>query len=329
MQKSFAFNAVPVDGGFDREYLVEELLEYFADLFSHGISPFVANNLQVIANGDMSVTLRPGVLWDANGCKYKNTSDLVVNLSPADGLRDRIDRICITWMNAERDMRCTVQEGVCAYNPVAPECRRNANYRDYVVADVLVRSGAVNITQANITDQRLNSGVCGMAAGLLQQFNPDELFIQISEYFSEFKEQTGISYAQFMEVMESYIENLKKDGSDLYDSFNEEISGYIADLKAKGDADLATLTQQLINFRDTNEAKFLEWFESIKGVFSTDAAAGLLLEIDKLNEQVEDMEGMLLSGKIMAKLITGDGKYLIDDMGKPLLADRPICACNS
>lgn len=329
MQKSFAFNAVPVNGGYDREYLVEELLEYFADLFSHGISPFVANNLQVIANGDMSVTLRPGVLWDVNGCKYKNTSDLEVNISPADGLRDRIDRISITWMNAERDMRCTVQEGVCAYSPVAPECRRNANYRDYVVADVLVRSGAVNITQANITDQRLNSDVCGMAAGLLQQFKPDELFIQISEYFKEFKEQTGISYAQFMEVMETYIENLKKDGSDLYDSFNEEIAGYIANLKAKGDADLATLTQQLIDFRNTNESKFLEWFEKIKGVFSTDAAAALLLEIDRLNEQVEDMEGMLLSGKIMARLITDDGKYLTDDMGNPLLADRPICTCNS
>ena len=209
MEKSFAFNSDYVDGKYDREYFVEELLEYFADLFSHGISPFVENNLQVIANGDMSVTLKPGVLWDANGCKYKNTEDLVINLSPADGIRNRIDRISITWKNTEREMVSTVQEGEYAYNPKAPACRRNANYRDYVVADVLVRAGAINISQANITDQRLNSDICGMAAGLLRQFDMKEFFIQINQYFSEFVQRTDGSYDQFIKYIKKYLDYLK------------------------------------------------------------------------------------------------------------------------
>ena len=67
----------------------------------------------------------------------------------------------------------------------------------------------------------------------------------------------------------------------------------------------------------------------MKDILGKETVGELLLKIYELNEQVEDMEGMLLSGKIMARLITDDEKYLTDDMGKPLLADRPICACNS
>ncbi len=329
MQKSFGFNAKPTENGFDREYYIEELLEYFADMFRSGISPFVSNNLQIIANGDMSVTLRPGVLWDENGCKYKNTSDEVINLSPADGIRDRIDRISITWKNEEREMVYTVQESEYAYNPVPPVCRRNANYRDYVVADVLVRAGAVNITQANITDQRLNNELCGMAAGLLQQFDPKELFIQISEYFEEFKNQTGISYAQFMEVMETYIGDLKEECSNEYEDFKAEIARYISNLKEKGDADLATITQQLINFRNDNEVKFLEWFEMIKGVFETDPGGEMMKKIAELTEQVEFNQMMITTGKVLTGIATSDGNYIVDNMGNQILIGWPICKCNA
>lgn len=328
MQKSFAFNAVPTEKGFDREYDVAELLEYFADLFSGGISPFISNNLQIIANGDMSVTLHPGVLWDEKGCKYKNTSDEVINLSPADGIRDRIDRISITWKNEERIMEYTVQESEYAYNPVPPICRRNANYRDYVVADVFVKAGAVYITQANITDQRLNNELCGMAAGLLQQFDPKELFIQISKYFDEFRDRTGVSYSQFMEVMETYIEDLKKDGANSFNDFKSEIAGYISNLKAKGDADLATITQQLIDFRNTNEAKFLEWFEGIKGTFETDPGGQMDKKITELKGQVEFNQMMITTGKVLTGIATSNGDYIVDSMGNQILIGWPICKCN-
>lgn len=271
MEKSFAFNSDLVDGKYDREYDVTELLEYFADLFSYGISPFVANNLQVIANDDMTVTVRPGVLWDKNGCKYKNTEDLVVSISPADGIRDRIDRISITWQNEERTMKCTIQEGTYAYNPVAPECRRNANYRDYVVADVLVEAGVVKITQAAITDQRLNSDVCGMAAGLLQQIDTKEIFVQFKAWFDE---TTTEEKQKFIEMVNGF--------STWRDSFIENQSNTFGTMKTE-------FEESIQNMKDIWELDVHEWFENLKEQLTDNVAVNLQNQIGDLsNLQTED-----------------------------------------
>lgn len=271
MEKSFAFNSDLVDGKYDREYDVTELLEYFADLFSYGISPFVANNLQVIANDDMTVTVRPGVLWDKNGCKYKNTEDLVVSISPADGIRDRIDRISITWQNEERTMKCTIQEGKYDYSPVAPECRRNANYRDYVVADVLVEAGVVKITQAAITDQRLNSDVCGMAAGLLQQIDTKEIFVQFKAWFDE---TTTEEKQKFIEMVNEF--------STWRDSFIENQSNTFGTMKTE-------FEESIQNMKDIWELDVHEWFENLKEQLTDNVAVNLQNQIGDLsNLQTED-----------------------------------------
>lgn len=269
MEKSFAFNSDLIDGEYDREYDVTELLEYFADLFSHGVSPFVANNLQVVANDDMTVTLRPGVLWDTNGCKYKNTEDLTMTLSPADGVRDRIDRISITWQNSEREMRCTIQEGEYSYSPTAPECRRNANYRDYVVADVLVEAGAIKITQSNITDQRLNSDVCGMAAGLLQQIDTKEIFVQFQAWFSE---TTAEEKAKFVEMVEEYTE--------WKNSFTETQENAFDTLLKNAET---KFSDWYTGNTEGWETDFNTWFENLKEQLTDNVATHLQDQIGNLN----------------------------------------------
>ena len=180
---------------------------------------------------------------------------------------------------------------------------------------------------------------CPFVSGILQTISIDQVlpqwrdeldrFIENEETdFSEWSEQEKAGYLLWVEEMKNLILSNKE----AFDSWTEkqktDLAEYFSQLKAEGKSNLLSITQQLIDFRNTNETEFLEWFEMIKGVFSTDAAGELLLQIAKLTEQVEDMEGMLLSGKIMARLLTDDGKYLTDDMGKPLLAEKPICACN-
>lgn len=280
MEKSFAFNSDLVDGEYDREYDVTELLEYFADLFSPGISPFVANNLQVVANDDMTVTLRPGVLWDTNGCRYKNTEDLTMTLSPADGVRDRIDRISITWKNSEREMCCTVQEGEYGYSPAAPECRRNADYRDYVVADVLVEAGAIKITQSAITDRRLDSDVCGMAAGLLQQIDTKEIFVQFQTWFAE---TTAEEKAKFVEMVEEYTEwknSFTQTQEDTFDTFLKDAETEFSDW----------YTGNTENW----ETDFNTWFENLKEQLTDDAVTNLQSQIGNLSDlETEDKTSLV------------------------------------
>ena len=276
----------------DRRYKSSDFRAYYALFLGNGVFYNNANALKVIEGDGMTVMLNIGNAF-IEGAGYRNTSVKAIKLDMADGARARIDRIVIRNDYKARDTYSAVLKGSYSAQPQAPALTRNADAYEIAVADILVKKGAVSITQADITDTRLNKGICGIVTGLVDQADTTEIFNQFEMYFDEFKAQTGISYAQFMEVMETYIENLKKEGYDLHNSFHEEISGYIANLKAKGDENLATLTQQLIDFRNTNETEFLEWFEKIKGVFSTDAAGELLLKTQDLNERIVEMENML------------------------------------
>ena len=323
-EMSFPYGSV----NHDRRYKSNDFRAYYALFLGNGVFYNNANALKVIEGDGMTVMLSIGNAF-IEGAGYRNTSVKAIKLDMADGVLARIDRIVIRNDYKVRDTYSAVLKGSYSAQPQAPALTRNADAYEIAVADILVKKGAVSITQADITDTRLNKEICGIVTGLVQQADTTEIFNPFEMYFEGFKEQTGISYAQFTEVMETYIETLKKDGSDSFNDFNEKISEYISDLKTKGDTALATLIQQLIDFRNTNETEFLEWFEMIKGTFSTDVAGELLLQIGKLTEQVTEMEQMLLSGRTMARLLTDSGYFLTDSMGNALLADRPICACNN
>ena len=182
-EKSFPFDAEEVNGNWDREYKAEDFARYFKAFISSGSFLKVATNLQVLANGDMSVTIKPGDMM-IEGYRYENTEDIIVNLTAADGTLSRIDRISITWSSADRDIHCTVQEGEFSLNPVAPVCRRNADYKDYVIADVFVAAGVVSILQTDITDQRLNDEVCGLATPFVE-LDTQELYAKLEAFYEE------------------------------------------------------------------------------------------------------------------------------------------------
>ena len=99
-------------------------------------------------------------------------------------------------------------------------------------------------------------------------------------------------------------------------------------MKNKGDTDLAAITQQLLDFRNTNEAEFLAWFERIKGIFGTDPGGNMLNEIEKLSELVSDLSDMLYAGAVTARLETEEGDYITDDTGIPILVEWPIYRCS-
>lgn len=161
-EKSFPFDSELVNGEEDRLYFADDFAEYFRAFISSGTFMKEPTNLQVIANDDMTVTLKPGRMI-IDGYRYTNTDDIIIRLDPADGVLSRIDRISATWDLKEKDIHYTIQKGIFSYDPVAPECRRNAEYKDYVVADVLIVAGAISISQSDITDQRLNQDICGLA----------------------------------------------------------------------------------------------------------------------------------------------------------------------
>lgn len=303
-EMSFPYGSV----NHDRRYKSSDFRAYYAQLIGNGVIYSNSNALKVSEGSGMSLSLGIGGAF-IEGVGYRNTAVRTLTLDMADGALPRMDRIVIRNDYKKRYTYAAVLKGTYSAQPQAPALTRNADAYEIAVADVMVAKGVVSITQADITDTRLNKNLCGIVTGMIEQADTTEIFEQFEAYYGQFKVKYTADVTQMMD----------KAGSD--------IAGYIAALKAKGDTDLAAITQQLIDFRNTNETEFLEWFETIKGVFSTDAAGELLLKIQALNEQVAEMENMLFTGMVRAELTTSGGDSIIDSMGNTIMVRRPICQC--
>lgn len=195
-EQSGFFNANLVNGEYDKVYLAEHFAKYFASFIGNGIFGGKSDELMVVqhANSGMKVELLTGMGW-INGYWYENTSSLSLNISVADGVLNRIDNIVLRFGKAEREIKAEVIKGTPATNAVAPALKRDADYYDLKLAEIHVKAGTINITQAQIVDTRLNSGACGFVVGLLQQFDTTEFGKQLDGYISQY----AVQYKNFLE----------------------------------------------------------------------------------------------------------------------------------
>ncbi len=272
-EKSFPFDAKDVNGVYDRVYIAEDFARYFRRFITTGVFMDQATNLQIIANGDMTVTLKPGGLI-TEGYGYENEDDIIIQIDPADGVLNRIDRIAITWSRKDRDIHYTVQKGVSGYEPVVPEARRTAEYRDYVVADVYVAAGAISIRQADITDQRLNSTLCGLAAAFCK-IDTTKIFNQFMDWFQKIRDEgeTGLE-----ELLSSHNETLTQ----YEQQHNEALTKY----EEQHDKRITEYEKQQFERCDS-------LLNELYGLISDTAAGELKLEIDAVGDRMEKAEEAL------------------------------------
>lgn len=250
-EKSFPFDSDDVNGEPDRTYLAEDFARYFSAFITSGTFMKESTNLQVIENGDMTVTLKPGRMI-IDGYRYDNVGDIIIPLDPADGVLNRIDRISVTWSKEDNDIHYTLQKGTPSYEPIPHGCRRNDDTKDYVIADVYVRAGAVYITQADITDQRLNTEICGIA-NPFKDIDTSTIFNQFTGWLKITKEKGEADVTALIEDMNNYLETLEVSGDNRVDEINNKIWA---------------------------------WFNNMKDQLSEDSACKLQIEIDELQEQV-------------------------------------------
>lgn len=255
-EKSFPWDSELVSGEEDRLYLAEDFTRYFSAFISSGTFMREPTNLQIIANDDMSVTLKPGAMM-IDGVRYDNTADKIINLEPADGVLDRVDRISITWIKTERAAYCTLQKGTMSYEPIVPQCRRNAEYKDYVVADIYVKAGAISISQVDITDQRLNSEVCGLAVPFAE-VDTSALMAQLQAYYEQVMTETEQWQDEKKNEFEEWFESMKDILSgDVAANLQKQI-GTLSNLETENKTDLVSAINELANRKvdvlDTKEA---------------------------------------------------------------------------
>lgn len=179
----------------DRTYNADDISNYFLKLISNGVFATPSNAMQVQENGGMTVQVTPG--WGFINCKWiKNDSPYLLTLDAADVVLNRIDRIVLRLNAATsaRSMSIAIKKGTSASNPVAPGLTRTAGgIWELSIARIYVGAGVTSISQANITDERPDTSVCGYVTGLIDQIDTTNLFAQydsaFNTWFDEIKEE--------------------------------------------------------------------------------------------------------------------------------------------
>lgn len=189
MEKSGFFNANLVGEEYDRVYLAQHFAAYFASFIGNGVFVEHSNQLQVMemTTPQMQIGVEKGQGW-INGYWYENTDTIYLPIDAADGVLDRFDSVVLRLGFLERNIWLAVKKGTPSTIPSAPEVTRNADYYELQLATISIPANSIKITQAQITDTRMNRDVCGWVTGVVKQLDTTTLFNQFETYFEEFKQ---------------------------------------------------------------------------------------------------------------------------------------------
>lgn len=114
-------------------------------------------------NGWMSNSKGDGIVW-WNDHEVTNGTKLQMTIDPADGVLNRIDRIIVEWKttNYVDYPEIKVLKGSLSSTATAPALTNNSTVRQISLARINVAAGTTAITASMITDERLDSSVCGL-----------------------------------------------------------------------------------------------------------------------------------------------------------------------
>jgi len=155
--------------GGDREYGSAEWREYFNTLYENGVVPGRDNELEVKPQGapNKTVYIDLGAIFINGAIRIV---DSVINLSFTDNTSGstRIDRVVarLNLQEATRKIEFAVLEGTAGGG--APSLTQTADIYELSLAQVELANGYSTITTSEITDDRYNESVFGIAKTLGQ-----------------------------------------------------------------------------------------------------------------------------------------------------------------
>lgn len=136
---------------------------------------------------------------------------------------------------------------------------------------------------ASITDQRLNTSLCGVVAAVVQQIDTAAFNAQLQAWFAEYQSLSAAEY----NTLVSYMNSLKLQGNTQYEAFEQ----HMADFETQAAAD------------------FNAWFNGLQNVLDDNAATNLLNITNALDARVDMLEAVLFND-----ITTNPFLILFDDL---------------
>jgi hypothetical protein len=171
-----------------------------------------SNALRVIANGDKSVTIQPG-LCVINGAIKKFTEAKTMQLPVSADTNYRCIAICALFDLTNRDIRLVY------YNTYPAESATDLvplNGKDGIdrsdtryaiqLANIYTAPGSTRIVQSDITDTRLDTERCG-AVSSISQFDTTNLYNQIQSDLASFKSTEQAEFQEWFENLQTVLDS--------------------------------------------------------------------------------------------------------------------------
>ena len=139
-----------------------------------GVFGAEGNLAMTVVPDSMSIQISDGVGWLSNangdGIVFWNDSEqtngrkLTLTHDVADGVLDRIDRIVVTWETTNYVALPTISilKGTASSKPAPPALTNNNIQRQISLAKVHIPAGTVSLLASMVTDERLDTSVCGI-----------------------------------------------------------------------------------------------------------------------------------------------------------------------
>lgn len=165
---------------------------------------FAAENNAAVAavQNAMAVTVADGLGWMANNeadgivwwndVEKTNGAKLQLNVDAADTSLNRIDRVIVEWKttNYVDVPEIKILKGTMSSTATAPELTNNSTLRQISLARIDILAGTTELTNANITDERLDPSVCGLVTDSIS-IDTSMIHAQVESVLTETQDQAA------------------------------------------------------------------------------------------------------------------------------------------
>lgn len=200
----------------------------FLKYFTEGVFPTPGNAFQLVENATNGAIVKAGFAM-LQGVTVILDEDQEITFDSATS-QPRIDRVVLRHDDAlsVRNTSIQILKGTSSSNPQPPTITRNETIYDLALADVLIRANTSVVTQAQITDLRLNTDLCGIVKGTIEEIDTTSLYDQIQGDLENFQAQEQQEFTQWFESIKGQLStdqagNLQNQINDINEALQQAI----------------------------------------------------------------------------------------------------------
>lgn len=284
----------------DRKYDADSFSNWLKKFFTTGV--FVGD-LQVTANDNMSITISGGYA-NIDGKVMMWEEPTTLDITTANATYNRIDTVVVERNDTDRQFYIKVITGSATDTPTANTPVRTKSIHQLVLAEIHVPTGATSITQADITDKRPDTEVCGFVAATVKQIDFSQIQAQYDAYMANYKQAVADDY-------QNYKDTIAEDHA----GFRATISDY-TDLVKKL---YQSWQSSMSSYQNTAQSDFEKWLESVKGKMDGDVGTKLAADSTDHENKINFLMYEITHNRFTAPLIDSNGNPVKDTDGNYVL----------